>query len=172
VSILQFDRFHSKFHLAEDHTREVFVGDIEFHILELQKLHLATADRQARLDRWARFLRAETTEELEALAAEHAIMNTAKLTLEELSLDPEAQRLARERETSVLMHQHLVASAVEAAEPRGKAEGLRVAIRSVCAVVGVDLGPAKLGQLAKLDVKQLTALLDVLETERHWPEMP
>src|SRR5512138_1280300 len=159
VSILQFDRFHSTFHLAEDHTREVFVGDIELHVLELPKLHLATADRQAKLDRWARFLRAETTEELEALAAEDAIMNTAKLTLEELSLDPDAQRLARERETAILMHQHLVASAIEAAEvraeARGEAKGLVSALRMACRLLSIELDAVKLEQLEKLPIEQL-----------------
>ena len=46
-------------------------------------------------------------------------MNTARNALEKLSSDPEAQRLAEERETGLLMHQHLMASAFEAGEAKG-----------------------------------------------------
>jgi hypothetical protein len=94
-------------------------------------------------------------------------MNTAKLTLEELSLDPEAQRLARERETAVLMHQHLVASAVEAAEARGRS-GMLVAVRMACRLLSIELDAVKLGQLERLPTERLTHLLEILETERKW----
>lgn len=172
--LLKVPGFHSVFHLAEDHTREIFSRVLEFHVLELENLGLAPADRQARLERWARFLRARSPEELELLASEDAIMNTARNALERLSLDPEAQRLAEERETALLMHQHLMASAREAGEARGEvkgeAKGLRRAVLLVCQFLGIELDAAKERRLAELDLEQLTVLVQKLETERCWPE--
>lgn len=110
AAVLRSPGFHSVFHLSEDESRELFSRHIEFHVLELPKLHLASQRRQAKLERWARFLRARTEEELEVLAQEDPTMTAAKHALEELSSDPEAQRLARDRETAVLMHRHLLAS--------------------------------------------------------------
>jgi hypothetical protein len=75
---------------------------VEFHVLELPNLNLATTDRHAKLERWARFLRARK--------------------VEELSSDPEARRLASERETADLMHGHLMASSFEYGEAKGRAE--------------------------------------------------
>jgi predicted transposase/invertase (TIGR01784 family) len=148
ISILWFkeplpkgSRFHSIFHLSEDQTRETFTNEIEFHVLELPKLHLATADRQAKLDRWARFLRAQTAEELAELAHEDPIMTTAKDMLEDLSSDPAAQRLARERETAVLMHRHLMNSSLEhglkLGEARGEARGEAKAVLAVLEARGL-----------------------------------
>jgi predicted transposase/invertase (TIGR01784 family) len=121
--LLKGSRFHSIFQLSEVHSQERFSPEIEFHVLELPKLPLADTGRQAKLELWARFLRAQTTEELEELAREDATMTTAKDTLQELSSDPVAQRLARERETAVLMHRHLVNSSLEHGLEQGRAEG-------------------------------------------------
>ncbi len=171
---LQNPRFHSVFHLSEDHCREVFSPEIEFHVLELPKLHWASADRQARLERWARFLRAETIEDLEELAREDAMMNTAKNALEELSADSDAQRLARERETAVLVHRHLIGSSIEKgrAEGRveGRVEGVLLTIGSMCKLLGIELDEVKSEQLRTLDVEQLVGLVERLESERRWPE--
>jgi len=121
--VLQSPRLHSIFHLSEDESHEVFSPEIEFHVLELPKLQLASAHRQARLERWARFLTARTVEDLEDLAREDATMIVAKNALEELSLDSEAQRLARERETAVLVHRHLLSSSMERGRAEGRQEG-------------------------------------------------
>jgi predicted transposase/invertase (TIGR01784 family) len=101
-AFLKNERFHSVFHLSEDETREVFSTLIEMHVLELPKLTLAPLERQARIERWARFFRADTPAELERLAAEDPIMSTAVHTLETISSDPEMQRQAREREDAQL----------------------------------------------------------------------
>jgi predicted transposase/invertase (TIGR01784 family) len=166
---LRGSRFHSIFHLSEDHSRETFTSEIEFHVLELPKLRLAGTDRQAKLDRWARFLRAQTAEELENLACEDAIMTTAKDALHELSSDPTAQRLARERETAVLMHRHLINSSLE----HGREEGLRVAahaVRALCDVLGVEMDTVREERLLALNCDELAELVQHLKTERRWPE--
>ena len=176
--VLQSSRFHSIFHLSEDHSRETFASDIEFHVLELPKLRLADAGRQVNLDRWARFLRAQTTEELEDLAREDAIMTTAKDTLQELSSDPVAQRLAWERETAVLMHRHLINSSLEQGREEGRevgrvegrAEGFIVAVHLACEMLGIEIDAEKEQMLASLTCEQLAAHVEHLKTERRWPD--
>ncbi len=163
--LLRGDRFHSVFHLAEDETQEVFSPEIEFHVLELPKLSLAEAGGQARLQRWACFLRARTAEELEELAERDAVMSAAKDALNELSSDPTAQRLAREREAAVLMHRHLLSSSWE----QGRAEGLLLAVRSICDLLGIELDEHKEAQLSGLDRERLERLVEELRTRRRWP---
>jgi predicted transposase/invertase (TIGR01784 family) len=158
--------FHSVFHLSEDHSREVFAEEIEFHVLELPKLRLAGGGPGARLERWARFLRAASDEEVETLSREDATMNTAKNVLEALSADPDAQRLAREREMAELMHGHMMASSFE----EGEAKGLVVAVRSLCNVLGIDIDEQRSARLKVLDADELTALVEEITRERRWPE--
>jgi predicted transposase/invertase (TIGR01784 family) len=184
--VLRGSRFHSIFHLSEDDSRENFSTEIEFHVLELPKLPLARPDRQAKLDLWARFLRAQSVEELEELAREDAIMTTAKDALQELSSDPTAQRLARERETAVLMHRHLINSSLEQgreegrtegrvegrAEGRveGRVEGLMVAVHLASEMLDIEIDTVKEQQLASLTCDQLAALVEHLKTDRRWPD--
>jgi predicted transposase/invertase (TIGR01784 family) len=171
--LLRGSRFHSIFHLSEDQSREHFTPEIEFHVLELPKLDLAETDRQAKLERWARFLRAQSAQELEELACEDAIMTTARDALQELSLDPTAQRLAHERETAVLMHRHLIASSLEQGRAEGRTEGFQVAdraVRALCAVLGIEIDAVKEKQLSSLDCDQMMKLVQVLQSERRWPD--
>ena len=97
-------------------------------------------------------------------------MTTAKDALQELSLDPVAQRLARERETAVLMHRHLVNSSLEQGRVEGRAEGLIVAIGSICEVLKIEIAPEQKQRLSSLGQEQLTELLRRLKTEQCWPD--
>jgi predicted transposase/invertase (TIGR01784 family) len=167
--VLRGARFHSVFHLSEDHSHEKFTPEIEFHVLELPKLSLADPDRQAKLERWARFLRAHTAADLEELAREDPMMTTAKDTLQELSSDPVAQRLARERETAVLMHRYLINSSRE----EGREEGLHIAIQAIhviCDILDIEIDAVREKQVFTLDVERLSKLVERLKTERRWPE--
>ena len=134
---------------------------------------LAGIDRRAKLERWARFLRAQSGEELDELAREDAMMMTAKDALQELSSDPTAQQLARERETSVLMHRHLINSSLEQGRVEGRAEGrvegLVVAVSLACDMIGIEIDAAKKHRLSTLTCEQLTTLVQKLKTERRWP---
>ncbi len=172
--LLENPGFHSIFHLAEDRTHEVFTKMLELHVLELPHLGLASADRRAKLERWARFLAAQTPEELEALANEDPMMNTALNALERLSSDPEAQRLAEDRETGLLMHQHYMASAFEAGEVKGEAKGerreRRETVRVVCELLGIEIDEARESVLSSLDLDRLGFLVQKLKAERRWPE--
>jgi len=163
--LLTVPGFHSVFHVAEDHTHEVFSRVLELHVLELSNLDLAPPDRRAKLERWARFLTARTPEELEALAKEDPMMDTARNALERLSSDPDAQRLADERETAILVHQHYMASAFEA----GKADERRETVRTLCRVFGIVVDEERAQRLAALEASQLSLLIQKLELERQWP---
>lgn len=122
-NLLQGEKFHSIFHLSEDTTRELFCKDLEFHTLELKKLHQLSATTQPQLYRWSRFLLADSEDALERLALEDPIMQTAKNTLEAISADPNAQSLVREREMAQRAHEHLMYSARAEGEAKGRAEG-------------------------------------------------
>jgi predicted transposase/invertase (TIGR01784 family) len=188
ISILWFkeptlmgSQFHSVFRLSEERDREVFCPDIEFHVLELPKLHLAPPRKQAKLEQWARYLRARNVEELEELAREDAVMNVAKDALCELSSDSDARRLVREREMASVAHRHMMGASFQAGKVEGKAEGkaegmiegeakaLAMAIGTLCRVLGIELDDARTTQLSKFDAHQLSALMTHLERERQWP---
>ena len=96
-------------------------------------------------------------------------MRTAKNTLQELSSDPVAQRLARERETSVLMHRHLINSSLE----QGRAEaahGLLAAVETICELLGIEIDAIREQQLTSLNCEQLTGLIQKLKSEKRWPD--
>jgi predicted transposase/invertase (TIGR01784 family) len=163
VPLLKSPRFHSTFQLMERCHGDVFTEHLVLHVLELPKLDLAAREVDARLLRWARFLRVQTREELAALAAEDPIMNEAAIALEELSADPEARRIARERREAIGIHNHLMA----ASEAKGKAEGIRDDIRELCDAFGITVEESR---LEALDVEQLRQVFGSLLHERKWPE--
>ena len=94
------------------------------------------------------------------------MMNTALNALERLSSDPEAQRLAEERETALLVHQHYMASAFEA----GEVKALRESVRMLCRIFDISIDDARSERLSVLDSAGLSNLIGRLETERRWPE--
>jgi hypothetical protein len=82
--------------------------------------------------RWARFLQASTAEELHTLAQEDPVMEAAKRTLEELSRDPEAWRIANDREASEVIYRDQMASSRDEGRDEGlvvgRAEGARATL--------------------------------------------
>jgi len=120
------DRLHSVFELRERHTHARFSDHLAIHVLQLSHLRPSGATGyDARVERWARFFVAETDAEFEQLASEDPIMSTAKETLEQLSVDPDVRRRAREREDSIKFYKMSLA----ASEARGKAEGKAEVLR-------------------------------------------
>ncbi len=115
---------HSIFELRDRVTGTRFTDQLAIHVLQLSNLTPSrTSSRPtsytASVHRWARFLTARTRADYEQLAAEHPIMNLAKQTLEQLSMDPEAHRLAQEREDSLKLYK----MSLHASKLEGKAEG-------------------------------------------------
>lgn len=116
------DRLHSTFELRERHTNVRLSDHLAIHLLQLSALRRPNATKNdARVHRWARFLVARDEAELHRLASEDPIMRLAKETLDTLSQDPMARRLARDREDSIWFYKmHLAASRAEG-EAHGRA---------------------------------------------------
>ncbi len=113
-------RFHSIFELRERHTHTRLSDHLAIHVLQLSGFRPSkTTGYAARVERWARFFLAKTDAEFAQLASEDPIMSTAKETLEQLSMDPEIRRRAREREDSIKFYNMSLAER----EARGKAAG-------------------------------------------------
>lgn len=120
------------------------------------------------LHNWGRFFAATEGDELAELAKEDATMATAIEALEHLSQDPEAQRLAREREESVFLYKMGQAYSRREGRAEGRAEALKSTIRRLAASFGIE---PTLQQLAVLDDPKadLDQIMDTLISERRWP---
>ena len=120
-------RLHSIFEIRERHTQRLLGGHLAFHLLQLSHLPSLSTPPATRYDaqvrRWARFLTARSDAELDKLASETRIMSLAKHTLEQLSQDPEARYLAREREDAIMLYKHELAVTRVKAEAKGHRKG-------------------------------------------------
>jgi predicted transposase YdaD len=103
-------------------------------------------------------------------------MATAIEALERLSEDPEAQRLAREREDSVRLYQMSLAHSHREGRTEGRTEGraegraaaLRATIERLAASSGIQ--PTAEQRATLEDPKtDLDAILETLISERRWP---
>ncbi len=101
-------------------------------------------------------------------------MTIAKNALETLSSDPEAQRLANERETATLMHRALINRSFHDGRVEGLVEGRNeaflVAIRSMCDAFGIELNAERITWVSALHADELEKLVQVLGKERRWPD--
>ncbi len=154
---------HGAFRILEEKRGEIFTPELAIHALELSKLGLAPSTEDVRILRWARFLLAQTDEERQTLADEDPIMSLARTTLEELSADPEAQRLARERDDAIFLHEYFMARS----RREGKAEGLREDIRELCGAMAL---PLENSRLEGLSIEQLRLAFRSWLRERKWPK--
>jgi hypothetical protein len=71
------------------------------------------------------------------------------------------------------MHKYLLKASYKDGHREGKAAGLGIAIaavRSLCAVLGIDLTEARTEQLSRLTDEQLRRLVEAIESKRCWPE--
>lgn len=126
----KLDRLHSVFRFGEEHSGTVFSEHLSLHLLQLAKLSpqlplpgVHACDYAAQVERWGRFFTARSAVELHRLASEDRIMSLAKSSLEQLSQDPAAQRLARIRSDELeLYRMTIVASRLEG-EAKGRIEG-------------------------------------------------
>jgi predicted transposase/invertase (TIGR01784 family) len=135
--------FHSRYRVAEGTKGRLFSDNLQIHTLELKKVaELPASNQDADVD-WGRFLTA-SDEERRVLADRSPIMKTAVDALTNLSLDPEAQRIAWERDRNERASRHLMGSAIQAGRQQGKAE---VLIRQLTK----KFGPLSAGQLALIE---------------------
>lgn len=128
INIIDFpyiplNRFHTIFHVWEDEERHLLDDALEVHFLELPKLDMnperternditgigtESADLvsletdEVTLTDWARFIRAENREELEALAKKNPTLEYAYEILRVASMDKEKRMLYEAREKQIL----------------------------------------------------------------------
>jgi hypothetical protein len=95
-------------------------------------------------------------------------MAAALEALENLSADPDAQRLAREREDALRLHEIGLAHDRREARAEGRAEALKETILLLSTTLGIELTHA---QRTSLDDPgtDLAAIRDALIRERRWP---
>jgi predicted transposase/invertase (TIGR01784 family) len=162
-------QLHSVYELRERHSGRLFSNDLAIHILQLPAVTEpplgSTSDSEQNLCLWARFLTAKTREKFEALARESAIMAKAVEALERISEDPEARRLAEEREDSLKLYNMSLARS----ERRGRQEALRTSIRRLCDAYDIELTAQRHQQLEAAET-DLQALFDGILADRNWPE--
>ena len=123
INILNFrvipnDRYHSIFHLREDHTDHILTDDIEIHFLELPKL-VKPYNLSDHLARWLTFLKGVQPSKCGELAMDKPELKKAMTTLEFLSQDEEARMLYEMRKKALMDER----SALDTAEKRGKEKG-------------------------------------------------
>ncbi len=118
-SCLPHDRYHSVFHLREDHTLIPLIDDIEVHVLELTKLQEQRVPVGGGLVNWLLFLKGVDKLSWEALQVNEPMLKKAMDTLEFLSQD-EATRLAYQARMKALRDE---VSRMEGAREEGREEG-------------------------------------------------
>jgi predicted transposase/invertase (TIGR01784 family) len=176
VFILDFDelpteRLHSIFQVRERHEGYCLCPVLELHFLELPKRTNPVNElaSQAVLN-WCKFLSATTDEELEELSMTDPNIARANQALEDLSEDPQARRLAHDREMWHFLYDREMYLERKAGEEVGEAKGLVMAVRTACELLGVELTPAREARLAGASTAELEELLDSLKTHRCWVE--
>jgi predicted transposase/invertase (TIGR01784 family) len=173
------ERFHSTFRLLEVHDHEEFTGHFELHLLELPKLEGGVSAEDGRgAEKWGKFLKADTDEELEQLAMTDPDLQQAKEALERLSADPEARMLAEQRRMALISYQldlnktreDALREGEELGLRKGHAEGLRQAVESLCDVLDITLDDPRRARLRQSDIAALESLLSHVRAHRRWPE--
>jgi predicted transposase/invertase (TIGR01784 family) len=102
---LRGKRFHSIFRVREVHDQEELTDKLEIHLLELPKLKDPIESDERKLLDWGTFLSATSDAEREQLAMKDPDFQKAKVALERLSADPEAQILAEMRHRALKSYQ-------------------------------------------------------------------
>ena len=94
--VSDISRYHHRFTLYDSDARIEFSDIIEIHTLELSKLPERVDGTQ--LYDWAKFINAETEEELNMIAERNPEVQKAVVKLVELSADEKARYIAEQRE--------------------------------------------------------------------------
>ncbi len=93
-------------------------------------------------------------------------IHKATNAMEQLSQDPKARMLAQWREDELKLQRVALATA----EQRGRNEGLKQAIDSLCDVLEIPLDDARRARVEQSDAVALESLLGHLRTVRCWPQ--
>jgi predicted transposase/invertase (TIGR01784 family) len=147
--------FHSRYRVAEGTKGRLFSDNLQIHTLELKKVAKLPASNQDPDVDWGRFLTA-TDEERRVLADRSPIMKTAVDALTNLSLDPEAQRIAWERDRNERAARHMMGSAIQA----GREEGIEIGREQGIEIGREESRREKAAMLAQLLAKKFGPLAE------------
>jgi predicted transposase/invertase (TIGR01784 family) len=130
---LNSEHLHRIFELRERRSGELLSDQLSVHVLQLEDFEELPApsdesEGARAVRRWARFLMAEDEQDLDLLVSEDAGMESAVETIKTLSQDPEAVRLAEDRQASVRLYHHAIALAERKGKAEGKAEKARATL--------------------------------------------
>ncbi len=167
---------HSKFRFRDVRTGEELCDDLELHFVELPKLPAAHTEEYRRgggLARWASFLINDAEELMRELETSDERTAKERALLRELALDPEAQRIIREREESQMLYE----MELESWEARGKAKGKAEAVLAMLDARGLPLSEVQrstirdCGEMAELDrwVRRVLSVGSFDESLRRQP---
>jgi predicted transposase/invertase (TIGR01784 family) len=176
-SELEGDRFHTTFHLREEHDGTLFTPAMEIHVLELGKrpplgVHSVEDDLVA----WARFLGAKTDGEVKEACMGHPAIQKANEILTALSAKPDVREMARRRQESLMLYQLDLSKASHDGEARGRAQGLkegrseeaRAGILALARVLGIEVTRSRRLRIERLSLKELIELRERLTRKRSW----
>jgi predicted transposase/invertase (TIGR01784 family) len=135
INILDFnflpvERFHSTFHLYEDHEKDVILTDVmEIHFIEYPKFRNTLRDMSDPLHRWLLFLEEQLPEDqLKELMDMDPIIRKTEERLEWLSSDEETQKLFEYRENARIDYNSKIYSAKEEGIQQGMEKGMEKGI--------------------------------------------
>lgn len=150
-AFLPNDRYHSVFHLSEDHSNIPLSNDIEIHIMELSKLDEQKIPIEGGLVNWLLFLKGVSKSNWEVLTMNEPVLRKAMDTLEFLSQDAEARRLYEMRQKFLHDEASMIAGAREEGEQKRAVEVAKKLLAK-----GTDTATiADISGLSKEEVDQL-----------------
>lgn len=158
-TLLNNDRYHSTFHLREDHTGIPLSDDIEIHIIELAKLDEHSVQlEEGGLVNWLLFLKGVDKSNWEVLVMNEPMLKKAMDTLEFLSQDA-AARMEYEARMKALSDEK---SRIEGARLEGEARGQRQKAEEMARellALGVDISViSKASKLSEEEIRSLHLL--------------
>jgi predicted transposase/invertase (TIGR01784 family) len=103
-SFLDIERFHSTFHIYEDHVKDYMLTDVlEIHFIEFPKFRKLAKNLSDPLHRWLLFLEEKLPQDqLEELVQMDPVIKKAEERLEWLSSDELSRQLYEARENSLI----------------------------------------------------------------------
>ncbi|MBF8983003.1 Rpn family recombination-promoting nuclease/putative transposase, partial [Lutibacter sp. B2] len=160
INILEFnyielEKFHTKFHLWEDESKEYMLTDlVEIHFIEIPKFNKLEEKnlKEDKLQRWLTFFNKDISEDtLRELMDMDEDIRKVEERLEYLSSDKETISLYKAREKSLHERANMISSAKEEGREEGREES---AIEALKLGLDVDIA-AKISKLSVEKTKEL-----------------
>jgi predicted transposase/invertase (TIGR01784 family) len=174
-SFLDIERFHSTFHIYEDHVKNYMLTDVlEIHFIEFPKFRKLAKNLSDPLHRWLLFLEEKLPQDqLEELVQMDPVIKKAEERLEWLSSDELSRQLYEARENSLIEYNSKMRDAreegielgIEQGLVRGIEQGLEQGVERGRAEVAKNLLKngmtlANISEVTGLTVEQVKQLAD------------